>query len=63
MRETSDQEMKNLDTSLVELKNLINTKIDSSSIKPIWKHLERFALYEDLKHLHNMVIPEIAKFE
>ena len=29
----------------------------------IWKHFERFALYSDLKELHNLVIPEIGKFE
>lgn len=34
-----------------------------TAIKPIWKHFERFSLYEDLKTLYSKVIPEIAKFE
>ena len=29
----------------------------------IWDHFQRFAEYKDLKQLHTIVIPEIAKFE
>lgn len=29
----------------------------------IYRQLQRFAEYEDLKDLYNRVIPEIAKFE
>ena len=41
----------------------IDRKIELPEIKKIWKNLERFALYDDFKDLHNKVIPEIAKFE
>jgi hypothetical protein len=29
----------------------------------IWEHFQRFAEYDDLKSLHDRVLPEIAKFE
>ena len=58
-----NQEMANLDATVREMEKILETKIDDKAIKPIWKYLDRFALYEDLKNLHNMVIPEIAKFE
>ena len=32
-------------------------------MKNIWAQLSRFAEYGDLKKLHTMVVPEIAKFE
>ena len=38
-------------------------KVETKELTPIWKHFERFALYEDLKDLHNIVIPKIANFE
>ena len=38
-------------------------KIELPTLDPIWKHFERFSLYDDLKTLYNKVIPEIAKFE
>ena len=38
-------------------------KIELPALDPIWKHFERFSLYDDLKTLYSKVIPEIAKFE
>jgi len=32
-------------------------------MKNIWAQFSRFAEYDDLKKLHTIVIPEIAKFE
>ena len=32
-------------------------------MKTVWEQFGRFAEYDDLKKLHTMVIPEIAKFE
>jgi hypothetical protein len=29
----------------------------------MWRQFDRFAEYDDLKKLHGMVVPEIAKFE
>ena len=46
-----------------EFKNLLSQKIELTHLKPVWEHFERFSLYEDLKELHNKVIPEIKKFE
>jgi hypothetical protein len=34
-----------------------------SKLSQITKQFKRFALYDDLKNLHTMVLPEIAKFE
>ena len=38
-------------------------KIELPALDPLWKHFERFSLYDDLKTLYSKVIPEIAKFE
>ena len=42
---------------------MLNTKVDQADAKKIWKHFDRFSLYDDLKLLYSKVIPEIAKFE
>ena len=41
----------------------MTNKVDLSKVKDIWAQLHRFAEYNDLKKLHSIVIPEIAKFE
>ena len=41
----------------------IKRKIDRDDMHKVWDHFQRFAEYKDLKKLHTMVIPEIAKFE
>ena len=41
----------------------IQTKVELRELGKVWEHFQRFAEYKDLKHLHGMVIPEIAKFE
>ena len=46
-----------------EIKSTLAQKLELSALSPIWKHFDRFALYEDLKILHNKVMPEIQKFE
>ena len=46
-----------------KIENQLALKIELPSLDPIWKHFERFSLYDDLKTLYNKVIPEIAKFE
>jgi len=38
-------------------------KADITQMIQIQNQYSRFALYDDLKKLHTMVIPEIAKFE
>ena len=38
-------------------------KIDREEVTKIWAYFQRFAEYKDLKKLHTIVIPEIAKFE
>lgn len=58
-----NQELKSFETGLKKMRWEIDRKIELPEIKKIWKNLERFALYDDFKDLHNKVIPEIAKFE
>ena len=55
--------MTSFDKFINKINNELDLKADQSSLKPLWQHLERFALYDDLKNLHSIVIPQIAKFE
>ena len=32
-------------------------------VTAVWKQFQRFAEYDDLKKLHTLVVPEVAKFE
>jgi hypothetical protein len=41
----------------------LSGKPELSDLNKVWDHFQRFAEYKDLKHLHGIVIPEIAKFE
>ena len=41
----------------------ISHKVDGEELNKVWSHFQRFAEYKDLKHLHGIVIPEIANFE
>lgn len=45
------------------MKSEISLKIDKEELAKIWRQFDRFALYSDLKKLHGIVVPEIAKFE
>ena len=52
--------------TLIEVDNLkseLNKKVGLEKIKNVWDQLGRFAEYDDLKKLHTLVVPEIAKFE
>ena len=41
----------------------LNFKLNKSDAANIWKHFDRFALYNDLKDLYGKTIPELVKFE
>lgn len=41
----------------------MSDKVGQHDLIKIWKHFDRFALYEDLKELHQKTLPEIIKFE
>ena len=58
-----NEELKNYNESIETLYQSLELKVEAKELTPIWKHFERFALYEDLKDLHNIVIPKIANFE
>ena len=38
-------------------------KLELDNLNPLWKHFERFSLYDDLKDLHSKLMPEISKIE
>ena len=46
-----------------KVSDLIQTKVERKEIRNLWQYFDRFAEYTDLKELHAIVIPEIAKFE
>ena len=58
-----NQELKNYNEWLAKIQASLEKKIEKPILQPIWKYFDRFALYDDLKKLHKMVIPEIAKYE
>jgi len=52
-----------MDKEIVSQSRVLNRKIEREEVTKLWKYFERFAEYKDLKQLHNIVIPEITKFE
>ena len=63
MLDKMESEFVGLHDELHTNEKTINRKIDRDEITKIWDHFQRFAEYKDLKHLHAICIPEIAKFE
>ena len=55
--------MESMHTDISTNEKQINRKIEVQALNKIWDHFQRFAEYKDLKQLHGIVIPEIAKFE
>ena len=56
-------EMEDYIKLIEEIKGQLAFKIELDALKPLWKHFDRFSLYDDLKQLHNKVMPELVKFE
>jgi len=54
--ETTQKKVSSLDLEL-------GSKCDLDHLSQITNQFKRFALYDDLKNLHTMVIPELTKFE
>ena len=70
MKEANDATKEHLEDEIDGLKEEIKQygveiadKVERKELLPIKAQFSRFAEYKDLKHLHAMVIPEIAKFE
>ena len=63
MQNDLNEELKNYNESIDTIHQSLELKVETKELTPIWKHFERFALYEDLKDLYNIVIPKIANFE
>ena len=38
-------------------------KITNDDLQRVWRQMQRFAEYDDLKDLYNMVIPPLSKYE
>ena len=57
------KELKSFATQMDNIEKALALKIELPALDPLWKHFERFSLYDDLKTLYGKVIPEIAKFE
>jgi hypothetical protein len=41
----------------------LGNKVEREELTKVKSYFQRFAEYKDLKHLHGLVLPEIAKFE
>ena len=52
-----------MDKRISDTNNKLVSTIDMAEMHKVWDQFQRFAEYKDLKHLHAIVIPEIAKFE
>ena len=63
MKSNMENELDSMNTNISSNKKSIERKIERDELTKIWDHFQRFAEYTDLKHLHTIVIPEIAKFE
>ena len=63
MNNDINSELKSFDTKLASCQKQLNLKIEFPDVKSIWNQFDRFALYQDLKDLHGMVLPKIAEFE
>ena len=46
-----------------DINNKLRLKLENEALTPLWKHFERFSLYDDLKVLYNKVMPEIQKLD
>ena len=58
-----DREIASLDKEVTKCQNnlmLCSTKSDASEM---WKFMERFTHYDELRHLNNKFLPELAKAE
>ena len=58
-----ESELDSMQSNILISKQSIASKIERDELTKVWDHFQRFAEYKDLKHLHTIVIPEIAKFE
>ena len=58
-----DKEIESLGTELTNCLKNLHSKMDNTEGTKIWKHFDRFALYDDLKDLRHECIPQLAKFE
>ena len=62
-QDNSNSEHESTQAEVDALKSELLNKVDSTKMKSVWDQLGRFAEYDDLKKLHSLVVPEIAKFE
>ena len=58
-----ESELDGMHTNISNNAKEIHGKVGAEEMARVWAHFQRFAEYKDLKHLHGMVIPEIANFE
>ena len=45
------------------LESKMENHVSKHEYNKIWKHIDRFALYDDLKDLNSKFLPELAKIE
>ena len=62
-QEDINEELVGFNKEMDGLRRELDKKIEQEDLQKIWKHFDRFSLYDDLKVLYGKVIPEIAKFE
>lgn len=60
--ETND-ELDRMNKKISSLNFNLEQKADMPELTKIWDYFKRFAEYNDLKHLHNLLFTEIEKFE
>lgn len=58
-----NKELVGFNQEIDKLVKELDKKVEQDDLVKIWKHFDRFSLYDDLKVLYGKVIPEIAKFE
>ena len=58
-----DDELDKMDKRISDTHTKLFNTIDMAELHKVWDQFQRFAEYKDLKKLHAIVIPEIAKFE
>ena len=61
--EKLEKEFEDNSVGFDDIKSQLRLKLEQSALTPLWKHFDRFSLYDDLKGLHNKLMPEIKKIE
>lgn len=63
MFKDQEEEFKSIMDEIDELRVKVGDMVSNQDAQRIWRHMLRFAEFEDLKDLYQRVIPEISRFE